>query len=753
MILNVDVISKIATFQKRGGCIVCGNSDYQIQFSFDREWDAYDEKTARFIYNGQFIDVDFSKTKDNNICAVPILHDTTEVEIGVYAGELKTTTSAFIGCHRSILCEVVKPSEENDRLHINEAKEAADRAEESAKLAEEYAGKIVTEGGGISADVERRLKKLEKDVKDVGEDVSNLTQTGIVEVNQLPTENINKNVIYLCMGKYYKWTDTNTWLFKAGSLTDIRIQSWYYDIHVDCSGYIYNEETGEYDEFSEFIFWQGDGGPNSIEIKNAKTGREVILYREGSFVDAYRHRTVTFIVPPTDEMGTTDWLEENATEQSYLKQINFGVDIDTTLSLGGHAADAKAVGDILAKLEQGGLGIIAVVELPTDNIDKNALYVCGGEFYQWFEDGTWLFKEGELGAIRIQSMYYDVYVDCSGYIYNEETGEYDEFSDFIFWDIDTGNPTSIEFKNAKTGKRIIFYKDGSFVYPYRHRTVTFIVPPTDEMGTTDWLEENATEQGAFRKVNFGGDQKQHSGDLVAVNELPTDGVDRNKFYVYDGRCYKWVDSNAWKFNQLLTPLAAYAGGYQDIYFDCSGYFYHTERDEDIEFTELRFDIDPTDGTVYRINVKEFESGEFIEIHYGSNGVDQFVKDETITFSSLPDDDAFLAWLNENATSLAGFKSIMGLNIDTTLTESGKAADAWTVGNEISGLGGRINRHRAQIERLENTVIRGVATEAEMDEILEEAPTYAYTGNCFYMFIGETTEKYKKGAVYNLKEVT
>lgn len=189
MILNVDVVNKIATFQKRGGNIVCGNSDYQIQFSFDREWDAHDEKTARFIYNGQFTDVDFSKTADNNICAVPILYDTTEVEVGVYAGELKTTTSAFIGCYRSILCEVARPSEENDRLHINEAKEAADRAEESAKLAEEYAGKVIIEGGGISAEVERRLTALENDTaaRFTTDKTLTLSTEGVLSVN-LATE-------------------------------------------------------------------------------------------------------------------------------------------------------------------------------------------------------------------------------------------------------------------------------------------------------------------------------------------------------------------------------------------------------------------------------------------------------------------------------------------------------------------------------------------------------------------------------------
>lgn len=169
MILNVDVVNKIATFQKRGGCIVCGNSDYQIRFTFDSEWSEFPTKTARFITNGQFTDVDFT----GDYCAVPILYDTTEVEVGVYAGELKTTTSAFIGCYRSILCEVAKPSEENDRNYVNEAKVEADRAEaavvkaeEAAAKAEEAAGRAELEGGGISTEVDNRLKTLEQWMND-----------------------------------------------------------------------------------------------------------------------------------------------------------------------------------------------------------------------------------------------------------------------------------------------------------------------------------------------------------------------------------------------------------------------------------------------------------------------------------------------------------------------------------------------------------------------------------------------------------
>lgn len=144
MILHVDVANKIATYQKRDGFIVCGNRGYEIKFSFDNEWSGYAEKTARFIWNGRHFDVDFT----GDTCDVPIIYDTTEVEVGVYVGELKTTTSALIECRRSVLCKNTTPSEENDRAHANEAKKAADRAEAAAKVAEEAANRAENAGGG-----------------------------------------------------------------------------------------------------------------------------------------------------------------------------------------------------------------------------------------------------------------------------------------------------------------------------------------------------------------------------------------------------------------------------------------------------------------------------------------------------------------------------------------------------------------------------------------------------------------------------
>lgn len=87
--------------------IVCGNSDYKIAFNFDEEWNAQPTKTARFVWNGQFQDVVFT----GNMCDVPVLNNTTLVAVGVYAGDLSTTTPALITCDKSILCEGGLPAD------------------------------------------------------------------------------------------------------------------------------------------------------------------------------------------------------------------------------------------------------------------------------------------------------------------------------------------------------------------------------------------------------------------------------------------------------------------------------------------------------------------------------------------------------------------------------------------------------------------------------------------------------------------
>lgn len=98
-IINVSVENKIAT-KTDDTEYVCSNSVYVVKFVFDSEWDAYDTKTARFSYNGGYIDIVFTGTE----CHVPIISDTYFFNIGVYAGNLHTTTPARVPCKKSILC-------------------------------------------------------------------------------------------------------------------------------------------------------------------------------------------------------------------------------------------------------------------------------------------------------------------------------------------------------------------------------------------------------------------------------------------------------------------------------------------------------------------------------------------------------------------------------------------------------------------------------------------------------------------------
>lgn len=116
--LHITVCDKIATYKKRDGYIVCGNSGYTIQFTFDNEWDGYGKKTARFIWNGQHVDVSF----EGNTCDVPLLERTNLLQVGVYVGDMSTTTSAEIECVPSVKCiESVAGSDSHTVAELNVA--------------------------------------------------------------------------------------------------------------------------------------------------------------------------------------------------------------------------------------------------------------------------------------------------------------------------------------------------------------------------------------------------------------------------------------------------------------------------------------------------------------------------------------------------------------------------------------------------------------------------------------------------------
>lgn len=79
-------------------CIVCGNSDYNVKFDFDDEWQAHNNKIGVFAYNRCGKWQSEKVLFEGDTCPVPVLHGVRSVWIGVTAGDVRTSTPADVPC-------------------------------------------------------------------------------------------------------------------------------------------------------------------------------------------------------------------------------------------------------------------------------------------------------------------------------------------------------------------------------------------------------------------------------------------------------------------------------------------------------------------------------------------------------------------------------------------------------------------------------------------------------------------------------
>lgn len=96
--ITIEIVNKIATCLSETP-VVCGNSDYEVEFLFDEEWAAHEVKTAMFIVNGKNTKQVFS----GNVCKLPVVQGTLILWVGVFSGAiddgtLSTTTPALVRC-------------------------------------------------------------------------------------------------------------------------------------------------------------------------------------------------------------------------------------------------------------------------------------------------------------------------------------------------------------------------------------------------------------------------------------------------------------------------------------------------------------------------------------------------------------------------------------------------------------------------------------------------------------------------------
>ena len=71
---------------------ITGDGEYRAVFDLEKEWEAHPLRTARFQTEGSYVDVVFR----GNQCRVPVFTYARTLEVGIFAGNLRTTTPARI---------------------------------------------------------------------------------------------------------------------------------------------------------------------------------------------------------------------------------------------------------------------------------------------------------------------------------------------------------------------------------------------------------------------------------------------------------------------------------------------------------------------------------------------------------------------------------------------------------------------------------------------------------------------------------
>lgn len=198
--IKVSIRDKIAVAEK-DALYICGNSDFVIAFDFDDEWAGYEYKTARFVFNGAFADVVFS----GNECAVPVISNSYNFIVGVYAGDLHTTTPAYVAAKKSILCGNNPPAEPTPDVFrqmvelFNAGLDESRVNANAAKASEEAAAKSVVEAEQIKESAVQEMTEIKdaavKGTASIKEQTQVLADAAKASADEARTEAINASML------------------------------------------------------------------------------------------------------------------------------------------------------------------------------------------------------------------------------------------------------------------------------------------------------------------------------------------------------------------------------------------------------------------------------------------------------------------------------------------------------------------------------------------------------------------------------
>lgn len=111
--IRIIVRDKVATLEDRSQYLVCGNSDYEVVFDLDADWEGVVAKTAVFVFGETTIFVPF----ETAVCEGVEIKNATVCAIGLFAGDIKTTTGAAVCCKPSIRDIGGVPSEPSKEVY------------------------------------------------------------------------------------------------------------------------------------------------------------------------------------------------------------------------------------------------------------------------------------------------------------------------------------------------------------------------------------------------------------------------------------------------------------------------------------------------------------------------------------------------------------------------------------------------------------------------------------------------------------
>jgi hypothetical protein len=136
--IHVQVEDKVAKLVSMNFNLVGGNSDYEVVFGFDGDWDNYPLKTALFVFGQDTREVVFS----GNVCRGVAIENATMCLIGVFADDIVTSTPACISDVRHSIKDAATGSHEPPTEDVyNQIMALINRYIEEAKKAVPSGGK------------------------------------------------------------------------------------------------------------------------------------------------------------------------------------------------------------------------------------------------------------------------------------------------------------------------------------------------------------------------------------------------------------------------------------------------------------------------------------------------------------------------------------------------------------------------------------------------------------------------------------